>query len=84
MPDLVLKNISKSVFDALKERAAKSGKTIEEESHAILTTLAKSDREEAFARIRALKIKVRPGAKPDAVQAVRQGRSRRPPVSKSA
>lgn len=79
MAAITIRNVSRSVVDSLKQRAAQHGHSMEEEARQILAraTGEPQDKVEAFARIKRLSDEIGPSRGPRHAVLIRQERKKR-------
>lgn len=77
MGQVIIRNLDDSVVAALKARAAKHGKSLEQELREILAAAAKPSREELLAELDRIRAMTRPGEHPLAEDLIREDRDNR-------
>lgn len=77
MVQVIINNLDDSVIAALKARAAKHGKSLDEELREILAAAAKSSRQELLAELDRIRAMTRPGPRPLAEDIIREDRDSR-------
>lgn len=79
MAQLLVRNLDEAVVDRLKERAVAHGRSLEGELRVVLEAAARTPKEEALARLDAIRASARPWqpGDPTAVELIREDRDSR-------
>jgi plasmid stability protein len=76
MGQILIRNLDDAVLDALRRRAASTGSSLEEEARRALAASVGLSRQEALARLDAVRSKIVVGSGPDSVEDLRADRRR--------
>jgi antitoxin FitA len=76
MGQILIRNLDDAVLDALRRRAASTGSSLEEEARRALAASVGLSRQEALARLDAVRSKMVVGTGPDSVEDLRADRRR--------
>jgi antitoxin FitA len=76
MGQILIRNLDDAVLDALRRRAASTGSSLEEEARRALAASVGLSRQEALARLDAVRSKIALGPGPDSVEDLRADRRR--------
>lgn len=77
MGQVIVRDLDDGVIAALEARAAKHGKSLEQELREILVAAAKPSREELLAELDRIRAMTRPGPRPLAEDIIREDRDLR-------
>jgi plasmid stability protein len=77
MAAISIRNLDKSVVDALKKRAAAAGRSMEEEARQTLENSVRQDKDRAFERMRELSKRIGRLKGPSSVEIIRKMRDER-------
>lgn len=76
MGQILIRNLDDAVLDALRRRAASTGSSLEEEARRALAAAVGLSRQEALARLDAVRSKIVLGSGPDSLEDLRADRRR--------
>jgi plasmid stability protein len=76
MGQILIRNLDDAVLDALRRRAASTGSSLEEEARRALAASVGLSRQEALARLDAVRSKIVVGSGPDSLEDLRADRRR--------
>ncbi|MFZ4072537.1 MAG: FitA-like ribbon-helix-helix domain-containing protein [Caulobacterales bacterium] len=76
MGQILIRNLDDAVLDALRRRAASAGSSLEEEARRALAASVGLSRQEALARLDAVRSKIVVGSGPDSLEDLRADRRR--------
>jgi antitoxin FitA len=76
MGQILIRNLDDAVLDALRRRAASTGSSLEEEARRALASSVGLSRQEALARLDAVRSKIVVGSGPDSLEDLRADRRR--------
>jgi plasmid stability protein len=76
MGQILIRNLDDAVLDALRRRAASTGSSLEEEARRALAAAVGLSRQEALARLDAVRSKIVVGSGPDSLEDLRADRRR--------